>query len=230
LETIWEALKEAIHLIVSRDPTVIEITWRSLRISVTSTLLAALVCVPLGGLISFRSFPGKRFLLNLIQTLYSVPTVCVGLFVFLLICRSGPLGGEDGWVFTPAAMVLGQAVLIAPIMIGMTVSALSGVDKTIKDTTLSLGASEPQAIWAIIKEARFAMGAGLILGFGRAISEVGTAMMLGGNIVGYTRVLTTTIAWETGQGDFARALALGIILLCVALMMAVTVNVVQQRH
>jgi tungstate transport system permease protein len=165
----------------------------------------------------------------MIQTLYSVPTVCVGLFVYLLLSHRGPLGGFD-WAFTPTAMVIGQALLITPIMIGMTVSALSGIDKTIKDTTLSLGASEPQAIWAIIKEARFAMGAGLILGFGRAISEVGTAMMLGGNIAGYTRVLTTTIAWETGQGDFAKALALGIILLCVALMMAVTVNVVQQRH
>ena len=167
--------------------------------------------------------------MNVIQTLYSMPTVCIGLFVYLLITRDGPLGWL-GWPFTPTAMILGQALLITPIMIGMTVSALSGVDKTIRDTTLSLGANEAQAIWAIIKEARFGMGAGLILGFGRAISEVGTAMMLGGNIVGYTRVLTTTIAWETGQGDFARALALGIILLCVALVMAVAVNVVQQRH
>jgi tungstate transport system permease protein len=127
-------------------------------------------------------------------------------------------------------MVLGQALLITPIMIGMTVSALSGVDKTIKDTTLSLGASEAQAIWAIIKEARFAMGTGLILGFGRAISEVGTAMILGGNIAGYTRVLTTAIALEATKGDFAIPLALGIILLCVALVIAVTVNVVQQRR
>jgi tungstate transport system permease protein len=229
LAVIWEALKEAIRLIVSLDPTVIEITWRSLRVSGASTILAALVCVPIGGLISFRSFPGKRFLLNMIQTLYSVPTVCVGLFVYLMISRSGPLGGL-GWAFTPTAMVLGQALLITPIMIGMTVSALSGVDKTIKDTTLSLGASQAQAIWAIIKEARFAMGAGLILGFGRAISEVGTAMILGGNIAGYTRVLTTAIALESTKGDFAIALALGIVLLLVALVIAVTVNVVQQRR
>jgi tungstate transport system permease protein len=229
LAVIWEALKEAIRLIVSLDPTVIEITWRSLRVSGASTILAALVCIPIGGLISFRSFPGKRFLLNMIQTLYSVPTVCVGLFVYLMISRSGPLGSL-GWVFTPTAMVLGQALLITPIMIGMTVSALSGVDKTIKDTTLSLGASQAQAIWAIIKEARFAMGAGLILGFGRAISEVGTAMILGGNIAGYTRVLTTAIALESTKGDFAIALALGIVLLLVALVIAVTVNVVQQRR
>ena len=229
MEVIWEALKEAIHLIVSRDPTVMEITWRSLRVSATSTILAALVCIPIGGLISFRSFPGKRFLMNVIQTLYSMPTVCIGLFVYLLITRDGPLGWL-GWPFTPTAMILGQALLITPIMIGMTVSALSGVDKTIRDTTLSLGANEAQAIWAIIKEARFGMGAGLILGFGRAISEVGTAMMLGGNIAGYTRVLTTAITLETSKGEFAISLALGIILLLVALVMAVTVNIVQQRR
>jgi len=229
LGVIWEALREAIRLIVSLDSTVVEITWRSLRVSGASTILAALVCIPIGGLISFRSFPGKRFLMNLVQTLYSVPTVCVGLFVYLVISRSGPLGGL-GWAFTPTAMILGQAILITPIMIGMTVSALSGVDKTIRDTTLSMGASEAQAIWAIIKEARFAMGAGLILGFGRALSEVGTAMILGGNIAGYTRVLTTAIALESTKGDFAIALALGIVLLCVALVIAVTVNVVQQRR
>jgi tungstate transport system permease protein len=229
LAVIWEALKEAIHLIVSRDPLVVEITWRSLRVSAASTILAALVCIPIGGLISFRSFRGKRFLLNMIQTLYSVPTVCVGLFVYLMISHSGPLGGL-GWAFTPTAMVLGQALLITPIIIGMTISALSGVDKAIKDTTLSLGASEAQAIWAIIKEARFAMGSGLALGFGRAISEVGLALIVGGNIAGYTRVLTTAISLETTQGNFDTALALGIILLCVALVMAVTVNVVQQRR
>ncbi len=229
MEVIWEALKKAIDLIVSLDPQVVEITWRSLRVSAASTILAALVCIPIGGLISFRSFRGKRFLLNMIQTLYSMPTVCVGLFVYLMISRSGPLGGL-GWAFTPTAMVIGQAILITPIMTGMTVSALSGVDKTIKDTTLSLGASEVQAIWAIIKEARFAMGAGLILGFGRAISEVGVAMIVGGNIAGYTRVLTTAIALEAGKGNFDMALALGIILLCVALIIAVTVNVVQQRR
>ena len=206
----------------------VEITWRSLRVSAASTILAALVCIPIGGLISFRSFPGKRFLLNLIQTLYSVPTVCVGLFVFVFISRSGPFGWAE-LVFTPAAMIIGQALLISPIMTGLTISALSGVDKSIKDTTLSLGASEAQALWAIFKEARFAMGAGLILGFGRALSEVGTAMILGGNIGGYTRTLTTAIALETTQGNFAFAMALGIILLSVALVIAVAVNVVQQR-
>jgi tungstate transport system permease protein len=229
LGVLWEALKKAIDLIVSLDPRVVQITWRSLRVSAASTVLAALVCIPLGGLISFRSFRGKRPLLNLIQTLYSWPTVCVGLFIYLMVSRKGPLG-ELGWAFTPIAMVLGQALLITPVMLGLTISALSGVDKTIKDTTLSLGASQAQAIWAIIKEARFAIGATLILGFGRAISEVGVAMIAGGNIRGYTEVLTTAIAYESGDGNFEMALALGIILLCVALVMAVMVNLVQQKR
>jgi tungstate transport system permease protein len=208
---------------------VVEITWRSLRVSVASTLLATLVCIPLGALISFRNFRGKRPLLNVIQTLYSVPTVCVGVFVYAFISRSGPLGSL-GLAFTPTAIVVGQAILISPIMIGLTVSALSGVDKAIKDTTLSLGASEAQAIWAILKESRFAIGASLALGFGRAISEVGVAWILGGNIRGYTRTLTTAISFEYNKGDFSLALALGIILLCVALVIAIIVNVLQQRR
>ena len=119
MEVLWEALKKAIDLIVSLDPKVVEITWRSLRVSAASAVLAALVCIPLGGLISFRNFRGKRLLLNLIQTLYSLPTVCVGLFIYLMISRSGPLGAL-GWAFTPIAMVIGQAVLITPIMLGLT--------------------------------------------------------------------------------------------------------------
>lgn len=229
MEVLWEAIKEAVRLIVSLDSDVVEITWRSLRISVASTILASLACVPLGGLISFRTFRGKRLLLNLIQTLYSVPTVCVGLFVYLMISRTGPLGAL-GLAFTPEAMVIGQAVLITPVLLGLTISALSGVDKSIKDTTLSLGASERQAIWTIAKEARFAIGAALILAFGRAISEVGVAMIVGQNIAGYTRVLTTAITLETSKGDFAMALALGMILLGLALIIALVVNVVQQKQ
>lgn len=206
-----------------------EITWRSLRLSAASTFLATIVCIPLGALIAFHSFRGKRLLLNVIQALYSLPTVCVGLFVYAFIFGRGPLGSL-GLVFTPTAIVIGQAILISPIIVGLTVSALSGVDKTIKDTTLSLGASQSQAIWAIVKEARFAMGAALILGFGRAISEVGVATILGGNIAGFTRTITTTMSLEYNKGEFELSMALGIILLCVALVIAVMVNLVQQKR
>ena len=226
---LWQALKDAIHLIISRDPQVIDITWRSLRISAASTILAALICIPLGGLISFRTFRGKRFLINIIQTLYSVPTVCVGLLVYLMVSHVGPLGFLH-LVFTPTAMIIAQVLLIIPVMLGLTITALSGVDKTIKDTTLSLGATEFQAIWAIIKEARFAIVGAVLLGFGRAISEVGAAMIVGGNIFQYTRVLTTAISLLSTQGEFALAMALGIILIAVALVVNIAVNMVQQRR
>ncbi len=226
---LWDAFAEALRLIVTFDHEVVDIAWRSLRVSAASTVLAALICIPLGGLISFRSFRGKRLLINIIQTFYSVPTVCVGLFVFLMLSKAGPLGGL-GLLFTPTAMALGQALLITPIMLGLTIAALSGVDKNIRDTTLSLGASERQAIWAIIKEARFAIGAAIALGFGRALSEVGVATILGANIKGFTRLLTTAIANETQQGNIELALALGVILLAMALMVTLGVNLVQQRR
>lgn len=226
---LWDAFVEALRLIVTLDHEVVDIAWRSLRISAASTVLAAVICIPLGGLISFRSFRGKRLLINIIQTFYSVPTVCVGLFIYLMFSAAGPLGGLH-LMFTPTAMVLGQALLITPIMLGLTISALSGVDKNIRDTTLSLGASERQAIWAIIKEARFAIGAAIVLGFGRAISEVGVAMMVGGNIRGFTRILTTTIALEAGKGELVLALALGVILIAIALIVSLGVNLVQQRR
>jgi tungstate transport system permease protein len=226
---LWEAFLQAIQLIVNLDREVVEIALRSLAISATAVIMASLVCIPAGGLIHFRNFQGKRVLINIIQTFYSVPTVCVGLFVFIFISRAGPLGGL-GMLFTPTAVVIGQMVLITPILMGLTVSALSGVDKAIKDSALSLGATEFQAIWTIIKEARFAVVAAFIMGFGRAISEVGAAMILGGNIRGYTRVLTTAISLETQKGELVLALALGIILISLALVINVIVNLALQRY
>ncbi len=229
MSELWEAFLQAIQLIVNLDREVVEIALRSLAISATAVIMASLVCIPVGGLIHFRNFQGKRVLINIIQTFYSVPTVCVGLFVFIFISRAGPLGGL-GMLFTPTAVVIGQMVLITPILMGLTVSALSGVDKAIKDSALSLGATEFQAIWTIIKEARFAVVAAFIMGFGRAISEVGAAMILGGNIRGYTRVLTTAISLETQKGELILALALGIILISLALVINVIVNLALQRY
>jgi tungstate transport system permease protein len=154
--------------------------------------------------------------------------VLVGLFVFLLFSRAGPLGGA-GLLFTPTVMVIGQTVLITPILLGLTISALSGVDKAIVDTALSLGASGFQAALVALKEARFAVLAVVIVGFGRAISEVGVAMMVGGNIRGFTRVFTTAIALETSKGDIELSIALGIILLAIALIINIALNRLQQR-
>lgn len=229
MQELWEALVQAIQLIVSLDPEIVEISVRSLYVSAAAILIAALFCVPAGGMIHFHEFRGKKVLINVIQTFYSIPTVVVGLFVFLFISRAGPLGGLE-LLFTPAAIIIGQVILIMPILTGMTISALSGVDKSIKDTALSMGATGSQAIRTIISEARFAVVGALILGFGRAISEVGAAMMLGGNIRGYTRVLTTAISLETQRGDLVLSLALGIILISIAMVVSVIVNILLQRY
>ena len=225
---IWQGFIKAIELIASLDPEVMEIAGRSLIISVTSALLASLICIPIASLIHFHHFPGKRILINVIQTFFSLPTVCVGLFVFVLFSRAGPIGGVN-IMFTPTIMVIGQMILVTPILLGLTISALSGVDKAIRDTALSLGASDFQAIVVILKEARYAVVAAVIMGFGRAISEMGLALMVGGNIRGFTRVLTTAISLETSKGELELAIALGIILIFIALIVNVALNRIQQR-
>ena len=150
------------------------------------------------------------------------------LFVFVLLSRAGPLGGLD-LIFTPAAMIIGQMILISPLMLGLTLSALSGVDRAYRDTALSLGASDLQSIMVILKEARYAVVAAFIMGFGRAISEVGCALLVGGNIKGFTRTITTAISLETSRGELELSLALGIILLFIALVISVVLNRIQQR-
>ena len=225
---LWNSLTKAVDLIVSLDPQVIEIAGRSLRISGTACLLAALICLPLGGFIHFHQFPGKRALINIVQTLFFLPTVLVGLLVFVLFCRTGPLG-FFGILLTPTAMVIGQMILVIPLLLGLTISALSGVSKETVDTATSLGASGFQTIQLVLREAKYAVLAAVILGFGRAISEVGCAMLVGGNIRGFTRIVTTSITLETAKGDFELAIALGIILLSLALIISIALNRLQQR-
>ncbi len=222
---ILDGLSQAVDLIVTLNPEVFGIAALSLYISLAATVLAALIAIPVAGLIHFREFRGKRVLIVLIQTLYSVPTVVVGLLIYLMISRSGPLG-FFGLLFTPEGMIVGQMILIMPIMMGLVISALSGVGSDIRDMLISLGATEFQGIVAIVKEARFAILSAVVLGFGRAISEVGVAMMIGGNIRGATRVLTTAIALETGMGNFGFSIALGIILLSIALIVVVVLNII----
>jgi len=228
LTELWDGLVTALKLIISLDPEVMAIAGRSLAISATSSTIAALICLPLATVIHFNKFRGKRTLINITQTMFSLPTVAVGLFVFVLFSSAGPLGGL-GIIFTPAVMVIGQVVLISPIMLGLTISALSGVDKSIADTAVSLGASRLQMAVVTIREARFAVLAALIMGFGRAISEVGLSLMVGGNIRGYTRTITTAISLETSKGDLELALALGIILIFIALIINIVLNRIQQR-
>ncbi len=228
MDEISAGFIRAIQLIVTLDPQVVEITARSLSISLTSVLIAALVDIPIGGIIEFHSFRGKRALINLVQTFYSLPTVTVGLLVFLLLSRSGPLGSL-GLLFSPGGMIIGQTILITPIMIGLTISALGGVSVQIRETAASLGATDLQVIFTIMKEAKVAVIAAILLGFGRALSEVGVAMMIGGNIRGYTRVLTTAISLETSMGDLELSMALGIILISISLAVNLLLNRIQGR-
>jgi tungstate transport system permease protein len=225
---IWDGFTRAIELLVSLDPEVMRIAGRSLSISGTSCLLASLICLPLASLIHFHQFRGKRALISTIQTLFAMPTVLVGLFVLVLFSRVGPLGFFR-ILFTPYAMVIGQILLISPLLLGFTISALSGVSREIVDTATSLGASGFQTVWLVLREARYAVLAAVIMGFARAISEVGCAMMVGGNIRGATRVMTTAISLEASKGDIALAIALGIILLLVALIINIVLNRLQQR-
>ena len=225
---LWEGFTKAIELIVSLDPEVMRIAGRSLAIAATSCVIATLISIPLGSAIHFNNFRGKRLLVNIIQTFYSVPTVVVGLFVFVLVSRAGPLGSL-GLLYTPPAIVIGQVLLVLPIMMGLTISALRGVDVTLTDTAISLGANRFQTASLVIREARFAMLGAVTMGFGRVISEVGLSLMVGGNIHGTTRTLTTAIALETSRGDIEFALALGIILVTLALVVNIILNRVQQR-
>lgn len=229
MSDIISGIVQAFNLIITLNPDVMQIALLSLYVSISATIIAACISIPLGGIIHFHEFRGKAALLTIIQTLYSIPTVVVGLVIYLMISRSGPLG-FFGLLFTPEGMILGQTVLIIPIMVGLVITALGGIDKNIHDTLLSLGATDFQSIFQVIKEARFAILSAVILGFGRAISEVGVAMMIGGNILGETRVLTTAIALQTGMGDFPFSIALGIILLAIALVVVVCLNLITRRY
>ena len=205
-----------------------EVAWRSLWIAVTSCTIAMLICLPLGCLIHFRSFPAKRLLISVIQTLYSIPTVLVGLLVFMFISNAGPLGGLS-LLFTPVAIIVGQVILISPIMLGLIISALSGVDKMVTETALSLGATRVQAAVVSVREVRYAIVTALVMGFGRAISEIGIALIVGGNIAGYTRTITTAISLETQRGNLELAIALGIILVFIALIINIALHWLQRR-
>lgn len=223
MQEIADAFVLAVKMIFTGDPEVYAITARTLEISISSTLIAMLLFVPLGCLIYFNNFRGKGLLISIIQTSYSLPTVFVGLLVFLAFSRAGPLG-TFGILFTPQVMVIGQVVLIAPIVTGLTISALSGVSPAIRETAVSLGATRAQSVWAVLKEARYAVLTAILVSFGRAISEVGLAIMVGGNIRGFTRVLTTAMALETQMGNIELSMALGIILVVLALIVTVLAN------
>lgn len=221
---IWEGLKTAFYLIATLDAEVFHIVGVSLRVSLTAVALATAIGVPLGFALAVGEFRGKEAVATALNTLMSLPTVVVGLTVFVLISRQGPFG-DLGLLFTRGAMVIGQAILATPIVAGLSMAAVGAVDRRVRETALTLGASHSQAALTVLFEARFALIAALVAGFGRVIGEVGSAMMLGGNIRFYTRTITTAIALETAKGEFGLGIALGIILMAVAL----AVNIALRR-
>lgn len=210
-----EAISAAIHLIFQFDPKVYEIVWTSLKISLIATLFSSLLGVTLGIWVAISEFAGKRFFQHLLNTLMAMPTVMIGLIFYGLLSRRGPLG-ELGLLYTQTAVILGEACLILPIITNMTLVAVQSADNRLLATLKMLGAKTHQQILPILSELRFVILSAIITGFGRAIGEVGAAMMLGGNIQGSTRTMTTAIALETSKGDFELGLALGLLLLLIA--------------
>jgi tungstate transport system permease protein len=202
---------------------VFEVMGVSLRVSLAATVLATAVSVPLGFLLSVSEFRGKRTIVGVTNTLMALPTVVVGLLVYILLSRSGAFGFL-GILYTPTAIVVGQFILALPIITALTYAAASSVDARVRKTAESLGAGPSQAAWMVLKEARLGIIAAVIAGFGRVIAEVGSAVMVGGNIRGYTRTMTTTIALETSKGNFALGITLGLILLLVALSINLAVD------
>ncbi|MDD3257361.1 MAG: ABC transporter permease [Methanocorpusculum sp.] len=226
---ITDGFLEAIQLIVTMNPEIMEIAGRSLYVSMIATLVAALIAIPLGALIYYYEFRGKRAVINIIQTLYALPTVIVGLLVYLLVSNSGPLGPLK-LLYTTNAMIIAQVVLVSPLIVGLTIAALSGLDKEMKYTIMALNARAYRALMTLVREAKYAILSAVVLAFGRAIAEVGAVMMVGGNIRHFTRTLTTAITLNTSMGEFATSIALGIILLMIALMVNLGVNILQHYH
>lgn len=227
-EVMIDGFVSAFQIIISGDPSVTQIALLSLGVSLTATLLGALFGIPLGFLITRRDFFGRSAITACINTLMGLPPVVVGLVVYLFLSASGPLGFLR-LLYTPQAMVTAQFILVFPIVCGITISSIQSINPKLKETLLSLSASPTWEARVIIKESRMGLITGLITGFGAAISEVGAVMIVGGNLLGYTRTLTTSIMLYTNMGEFALAIALGIILLLIALGVNLFLTILQSR-
>ena len=213
---LLDATREAFRLLLSGDTNLWTIVWISLRVSIIALLIATPPAVILGFFLATSSFPGRRGCVIALQSLLSFPTVVVGLILFLLLTRQGPLGTLQ-MLYTQEAMIAGQAVIAFPVLAAFALSAVQGADMRVRETALALGATRARAAWTTLFEVRFAVVAGVLNGFGRVISEVGCAMMVGGNIAGLTRNIPTAISLETSKGDFAQGIALGVVLMAFAI-------------
>jgi tungstate transport system permease protein len=228
MDVIWQALQDAFNLLFSGDAETFEIIGLSLRISLTATVIAFVLGLPLGMLLAFGRFRGRRLALATVHTGMGMPPVVVGLIVTVALWRSGPLGSLD-MLYTPSAMIVAQAAIGTPLVAGISAAALQQIDPDFRVQMQALGASRLRSLWAVAVEARLPLLAAVMAGFGAAVSEVGAAMMVGGNIAGETRVLTTAAVLETSKGNLALAVALGLILLLLAFMVNLVLTLAQQR-
>jgi len=228
MDFLLDSIRSAFLLIWTLDPQLLEIVSVSLRVSCASTLIASAVGIPAGLSISLNEFRGKRLLITILNTLLALPTVVIGLLVYSFISRRGIFGPLD-LLYTQKAIIIGQVLLIIPIVTTFTISAISRIDDRYRKTALTLGANALQTAWVIIQEARFGIVAAIIVAFGRVIAEVGISMMLGGNAKGFTRTMTTAMALEYDKGEFVLSVALGIVLLMVSFSVNIFFNYLQGR-
>ena len=229
MELIGQGILEAVRLLLAGDAEVWSVTWLSLRISATATLLSLALGIPLGTALALSRFPGRGFVISLVNTGMGLPPVVVGLFVTIVLWRNGALGFLE-LLYTPTAMILAQLVIAAPIVIGLTLAAIQQIPEKFRLQLLGLGASHAQMVWTLLKEARLPMLAAVMAGFGAVISEVGASLMVGGNIKNSTRVLTTATVLETGKGNFDVAIALSVILLAITFLVNWALTWIQQRR
>jgi len=223
-----DGLSSAIRLICGLDPELFEIVGVSLKVSLASTFIAGIFGIPAAFLICLKQFRLKRALITLLNTLFALPTVVIGLLVYGFISRKGVFG-DLSLLYTQRAIIIGQIILVFPIVTALTISAISRIDSRYRQTALTLGASQFQAARVILSEARFAITAAIVTAFGRVISEIGISMMLGGNIRGFTRTMTTAMALQYDKGEFILAMALGIILLSISLCVNIMLNYFQGK-
>lgn len=229
MDLVVEGFRRALGLLLGADPEIVGVLLFSLEVSGTATALALALGVPAGAVLALARFPGRTLLVSAVNTGMGFPPVVVGLFVSLLLWRSGPLGSLE-MLYTPAAIVLAQAVIATPIVTGITLAAVQSVPAMFRLQLLGLGASRVQAVWWVLREARLPMLAAVMAGFGAVISEIGASLMVGGNIRGQTRTLTTAMVLETSQGNFEAAIALALLLLALMFLVNWALTALQQRH
>jgi tungstate transport system permease protein len=228
MDLIINGLKRAIEMIASGDPEILEITWRTLRVSLTAVLISTIIGIPFGVFLGLKKFPGRKLILVIINILMGLPPVVAGLMISILLWRSGPLGNLS-LLFSPTAIIMAQVLVSFPIISGLTSSAFQQIDEKMRMQIKALGATKLQTLRILLFETRVSILAAIIAGFGRVIAEVGAAMMVGGNIRGETRILTTSIVMEVSKGNFDIAIALSFIIMTLAFLITFCLTYLQQR-